>query len=121
MRALARFNLLLSNVDDSEHRELLSRAFLTRLPDVQALLSTRAKFDPFANKQRAFLLVNGLLCRLLEELSETLPIAILSTKFDWIKLLPDESSLFGEAEPAAQLRILQTFEESHELQDKVGG
>ena len=110
MRVLARFRLLLSSFGQSADQDLVSHAFVARLPDVQALVSIRSKFDPFANQQKGIVIVNGLICRLLDALAETVPSAIVSAKFDWIKLLPDNPSLFSKAKPVAQLQILQTLE-----------
>ena len=110
MRAISRFRLIVASFQKSADQELLSRAFLSRLPDVQSLVSTRSKFDPFSNDRKDAVIVNGLICRLLEDFAETFPIAVATAKFDWMKLLPDPISRFRNAKPVAQLRILQTLE-----------
>lgn len=110
LRSISRYRLMVVSFKNSSFQELVSKAFLSRLPDVQALVSTRSKFDPFANEKKDSVLVNGLICRVLEDLAETFPIAVTSVKFDWTKLLPDPISLFRKARPVAQLRILQTLE-----------
>lgn len=88
----------------------VTRAFVARLPDVQTILATRSRFDPFVNPSRRNIILNGLLCRVLFEMSNKIPELIISTNFDWIKLLPEPISLFQNAE-MAQLQILQLLGE----------
>jgi hypothetical protein len=112
--AVRRFNILKSAGTNywkwnDEYVDSVSRTFLAWLPDLQILLKVRSRFDAFS-VNKANVLVNDCLCRLLDTYTRVLPFSMMETKFDWMKLLPSSADSFSKAATVVQERILGSLE-----------
>jgi hypothetical protein len=112
--AVQRFDILKSaGTNDwkwnDEYVDSVSRTFLSWLPDLQILLKVRSRFDAFS-VNKANVLVNDCLCRLLDTYTRVLPFSMIEAKFDWMKLLPSSADIFSKAATVVQERILGSLE-----------
>jgi hypothetical protein len=87
----------------------LATAFLQKLPDLQVLLTLRTRFDAFS-QAKGSALVNECLFRVFDSYAMTLPESIISSRFDWMKLLPTSADAFSKASRMVQERALSTVE-----------
>lgn len=111
--ALERFRLLRSRSSEelgwsNKFNSSLSSAFAQCLPDLQILLTIRNKFDAFSTN-KANIMINHCLNRVLDFFSDVFPSLINEAKFDWIKLIPGTSSQFLNSSPLIQKSVLYTL------------
>ena len=124
MEALRVISNILKRVQNSgqdSFRLLLADSTQRRLPDLQALLSLRSRYDPFKNfrcddvgcKDKSDLSLQELvmfrLCQTLRLYGKILPEAVRSAKFDWSKLLPDDLETFFQVSASLQVEVLTTL------------
>lgn len=90
-----------------------------RLPDLQAIVALRSKFDPFSSSQMmdekgssklSHFIVVMCMCEVLDMYLYLQHQSIVSANFDWIKLLPDSPDQFLDANPVLQRRLLKTLD-----------
>jgi hypothetical protein len=116
-----RFRTLLQDIKQKQEQfsNLLMEAFVRRLPDLQAVLSVRSRFDPFASggNRKASAIVTGHVCKVLDAYASSLPESLNAIKFDWIKLLPENAVTFCSGTPILQLQLLNTLEKILALQE----
>lgn len=121
------------NSNTEEFKDLhksICQAMMRHLPEASLLLSIPSRFDPFESLKgkspsRANALVVLELCETLQCYAKLDPALVSYVKFDWAKLLPNESPMpsqssvasdaqittrvFQNAEPLLQYRILHTL------------
>lgn len=111
--ALERFRLLRSRSSEelgwsNDFDGSLSSAFAQCLPDLQILLTIRNKFDAFSTN-KANVMINHCLNRVLDSFSDVFPSLIHEAKFDWMKIIPGTSSQFLNSSPLIQKSVLYTL------------
>lgn len=96
----------------------ISHSIFGQLPEVTLLLSIQNRFDPFSHDptSNANSLVSLLLCEVLICLATLDSTLMINVKFDWTKLVPNESGeqkfhgrVFSNAEPLLQQRIMHVM------------
>jgi hypothetical protein len=116
-----RFHKVMQDIKEKQEpfSNLLVDAFIRRLPDLQAILSVRSRFDPFSpgGNVSASAVVIGHVCKVLDSFASNLPESLNTVKFDWIKLLPENAGTFCSATPILQLQLLSTLEITLALQE----
>jgi hypothetical protein len=116
-----RFRILLQDIKGKQEQfsKLLLEAFVSRLPDLQAILSVRSRFEPFASggNEKASAIVIGHVCKVLDAYVLNLPDSLNAVKFDWIKLLPVNAVTFCSGAPILQVQLLSTLEKTLALQE----
>jgi hypothetical protein len=73
--------------------DTLSRSFFENLPDLQALVKVRQRFESLHNSQQAVILCDCLY-RIFNFYVEVFPFTYAENKFDWTKLLPETVEQF---------------------------
>jgi hypothetical protein len=116
-----RFRTLLRGMKEKQEKfsNLLMEAFVRRLPDLQAILSVRSRFNPFAagGTANASAILIGYVCKVLDAYALSLPEPLNAIKFDWIKLLPENAVTLCSGAPILQLQLLSTLEKILTLQE----
>jgi len=108
---LQRAGLVHQQIDknDESLRGTLCAKLSLLLPDLQVILSTLSRFD-LTGENRAAPILCGHLCQLLLTYASTFPTLIEDIKFDWIKLLPGQASVFCSLPLPLQSSLLKTLE-----------
>ena len=113
---MKRFRNFVSDIQDCAERKGLIETYMKimcrRLPDLQVLLSVgRSRFNPFheSSGQIASSIVIMNFCNILQLYASIFRSAISSLQFDWMKLLPDNYTMFCAAELCLQSRLLITL------------
>eukprot|EP00978_Attheya_sp_CCMP212_P014782 scaffold37822_cov55-Attheya_sp.AAC.3 len=98
---------------ENEFTESLAFALLKKLPDIQALLAVRSKFDPFSESHSSssssllgYSIVTIHLFQVICLYAKVLPRQLQAIKFDWTKLLPEDPNVFLRSNKALQYGLL---------------
>jgi hypothetical protein len=98
---------------ETEFTDALAFALLKKLPDVQALLAVRSKFDPFSESHASssssllgYSIVTIHLFQVICLYAKVLPRQLQAIKFDWTKLLPEDPNVFLRSNKALQYGLL---------------
>ena len=107
------------NQESQRFLGLVTDATVRAFPDMQSLLSVRSLFDPFASEgdTKAAIVIIGQFCKVLDSLALYLPAILNSVKFDFMKLLPHDASIFCSTSPVLQYQLLYTLEKILALQE----
>ncbi len=104
-------NLILAIESNEKMIENCTKMIFRRLPDLQVFLSTRAKFDPFAQNYLDKLANVATVCiwNIIEKYTAIFLSTLSSLQFDWIKLLPNNAQTFCSTNLHLQSRLLKTL------------
>lgn len=93
---------------DDHYIDALSSSFIEWLPDLQIILALRSRFNGFS-RDKAGGLVYDFLLRVVESYISIHPSLVEGSNLDWMKLLPENASIFHRALPIVQVRVLTCF------------